>query len=245
MLTTLEAAETLQNLLVALATQSSTSSADYVLLRKQFMADPALNGLLPRWVRTCRDPAQFWEFIKHKFKTYRERREFIYQEFRPLLEHLERSPSPADAAVHDTLKAFDEANVHAAWAKALERRETDPEGAITAARTLLEAVCKHILDDALVAYDDNLELPPLYKLTAKQLKLAPDQHTEEIFKQILGGCATVVSGLGALRNKVSDAHGRGRRPVKPAVRHAELAVNLAGAIAMFLVSTCASQKRAS
>jgi hypothetical protein len=67
--------------------------------------------------------------------------------------------------------------------------------------------------------------------------LAPDQHTEEIFKTILGSCQQIVNGLGTLRNRLSDSHGRGRKPVRPQARHAELAVNLAGAVAAFLVST--------
>jgi hypothetical protein len=47
----------------------------------------------------------------------------------------------------------------------------------------------------------------------------------------------VVEGLGALRNRLSDAHGKGTAGVKPAPRHAELAVNLAGTMATFLVAT--------
>jgi hypothetical protein len=58
-----------------------------------------------------------------------------------------------------------------------------------------------------------------------------------VFKQILGGCTAVVEGLGSLRNRLSDSHGKGKAPVKPATRHAELAVNLAGATATFLVAT--------
>jgi Abortive infection C-terminus len=87
------------------------------------------------------------------------------------------------------------------------------------------------------------KLPKLYKLAAKTLRLAPDQYSEDVFKQILGGCATVIDGLGSLRNKFSDAHGRGRLPVRPAARHAELAVNLAGALALFLVSTAGARAK--
>lgn len=116
-----------------------------------------------------------------------------------------------------------------AWTRALERRETDPEGAITSARTLLESVCKFILDDCGVVYDE--------KGVQGVLKLAPDDHTEAIFKQILGGCASIVTGLGAVRNKLSDAHGRSQKTVKPLKRHAQLTVNLAGAMADFLFST--------
>jgi hypothetical protein len=74
-------------------------------------------------------------------------------------------------------------------------------------------------------------------MAAKTLNIAPSQHSESIFQQILGGCTAIVESLGAMRNRLSDAHGQGKKPVKPAPRHAELAVNLAGAMATFLVST--------
>lgn len=146
-------------------------------------------------------------------------------------------PHAADVAISEGLAAFDEESVHAEWQRALGRRASDPRGAITAARTLLETVCKHVLDDAGVAYREKDDLPQLYKATAKVLRLAPSQHTEEVFRQILGGCTAVVEGLGSLRNRLSDAHGQGRKPTRPSARHAQLAVNLAGAMAIYLVST--------
>jgi len=124
----------------------------------------------------------------------------------------------------------------------LERRNTDPEGAITTARTLVETTCKYILDVLEIEYEDNIELPKLYNLTAKQLNLAPQNHQEEIFKQILGGCQSVINGLGSLRNKVGDAHGKGLRYVKPHERHAKLAVNLAGTLSSFLIDTFNQKK---
>jgi hypothetical protein len=36
--------------------------------------------------------------------------------------------------------------------------------------------------------------------------------------------------------KVDDAHGQDNRPVKPLPRHAELAVNMAGSMAAFLLA---------
>lgn len=123
-----------------------------------------------------------------------------------------------------------------AWEKARSRRHDDPEGAITAARTLLESVCKHILDERAIEYGD-ADLPKLYGLTAKELNLAPSQHTEDAFKKILGGAHAIVDGLANLRNRLGDAHGQGKRPVKPLPRHAELAVNMAGSVASFLLTT--------
>jgi hypothetical protein len=129
-----------------------------------------------------------------------------------------------------------------AWDKARARRHEDPEGAITAARTLLESVCKHILDEGGVEYGDNADLPKLYGLTSKELNLAPSQHTEEAFKKILGGAHSIVDGLANLRNRTGDAHGQGKRPVKPLPRHAELAVNMAGSVASFLLATFEAKK---
>ena len=118
------------------------------------------------------------------------------------------------------------------------RRASDPEGAITAAKTLLETVCKHILDhEPGITYGENDDLPKLYNAAAEILNLAPSQHSEKPFKSILGNCQSVVGNLASLRNKLGDSHGQGKKHVRPAPRHAELAVNLAGSMAMFLVAT--------
>ena len=143
---------------------------------------------------------------------------------------------PADDMISETLSSFSEGGVHFAWQKALERRSDDPEGAITAAKTLLETVCKHIIDEAGGIYGQD-DLPKLYAMAAELLNLAPSQHSESVFKAILGNCQSVVGNLAGLRNKLGDSHGQGKRHIKPKPRHAELAVNLAGTMAMFLVST--------
>lgn len=201
--------------------------------------------MIPQFVRTCRNLAQFWQFIKYKHQTYAERRNYLWNEFRPILDALECSGrAPSDLSVTTALERFDASHVQAAWAKALDRRSSDPEGAITSARTLIESVCKHILDEANTSYDDAADLPKLYRQTAEVLKLAPSQHTEQIFKQILGGCTSVVEGLGSLRNRLSDAHGKGRIGIKPAPRHAELAVNLSGTLANYLLATWEARNEA-
>jgi len=234
-----ERVQALQNILVATSTGQQAKSTDYLALRNYLLEKAEYKTLLPSFVRTNRELGQFWPFIKNKFGTYAERRAYIWQEFTPLLDHLEgKTRAPLDQSTSTTLKAFNSEGVHGAWQRALERRATDPEGAITAARSLLETVCKHILDDKQIPYDSNkIELHELYKLTANELSLSPSQHTEDVFKQILGGCSAVVNGLGTLRNRLGDAHGKGKMPVRPVARHAELAVNLSGALSLFLVST--------
>jgi hypothetical protein len=233
-----ERIEILQNLLIAVATGGSGDANDYRTFREEVTEHPLLKDISPRFLRTCRTTGQFWQFIKYEYKSYAERRQFIWDSFRPIFERIEGTKAvPSDQSVAVAMEKFDAETIHRLWTKAMERRETDPEGAITLARTLLESVCKNILDERSVGYQNDSDLPALYKLVAKSLNLSPSQHSETIFKQILGGCTAVVEGLGALRNRLSDAHGQGKKPVKPAPRHAEFAVNLAGAVAMFLVTT--------
>jgi hypothetical protein len=136
-----------------------------------------------------------------------------------------------------TVSRLDAESVRDAWTRALERRDSHPEGAITMARTLLESTLKTILDDRAVVYDDAGDLPALYKAVSAKLGLAPGSYPEPSFKQILGGCHSVVVGLGSLLNKAGDAHGSGRQVYRPAPRHAALAVNLAGSMALFLIET--------
>ena len=233
----LENAVALQNLLVSHATGLSVENSEYSRLRKVFISDSILKPLLPDFVKKCRSLPQFWGFIKPKFETYQERRVYIWNEFESFLDQVEKGITPSDISIAGILDKFDTEHVHSAWSKALDRRETDPEGAITMARTLLESVCKHILDESGKTYKQDINLPKLYRKTAEVLNIAPSNHTEQVFKQILGGCTAIIEGLGALRNRISDAHGQGKLSVKPATRHAELAVNLSGTMASFLIAT--------
>lgn len=236
--TTIEEVESFQNLLVSIATGGNGGGYEYGELRRSLVSNPNISDRLPRFVKTNRDAGQFWNFIKQKFSTYKDRREFLWEEFRPLLEWLENLDNiPAHSGISETLEQFNAENVQRAWGKALERLDHDPEGAITSARTLLESVCKQILDETGTQYKNDSDLPALYRETSQQLNLAPEQHTEQIFRQILGGCASIANGLAGLRNRLGDAHGQGSNWVKPARRHAALAVNVAGAMAVFLVET--------
>jgi hypothetical protein len=230
----------MQDGLVSCATGGAFPGEDprYQELRAELLRIPQLSGKLPDFLRNNRNLSQFWEFIKHHLSSYAPRRQFLWNSFNPLIAALEADQlAPALPTIIGRLEALNADAVEAAWKKALDRRNDDPEGAITAARTLLESVCKHLLDDMGQTYEEKADLPKLYVQCASALNLAPDQHTEKSFKTILGNCQSVVNELGSLRNKISDAHGRGRRPVKPAPRHAELAVNLAGTVSAFLIAT--------
>ena len=225
--------EYFQDGVVSRATGGDFNSQSYTLARAKLLGNKTLENLLPSWIRGNRTIDQFWIFIKGRFATYQERREFLWNEFRPVLEYLENtSTSPLVESI-----AFNEVHIHTQWKKAIERIQLEPEGAITSARTLIESVLIYILDEQEISYNNTAELPELYREVAKSLNLAPELHQEQIFKQILGGASGIVSGLGALRNKLGDAHGKSKKSVRPSERHSELAVNLAGAMAIFLFKT--------
>lgn len=228
-----ELVQYIQNGLITRATGGIFDDNFYKLARSRLVGNKSIERFIPSFVKTSHDVQQFWSFIKTKYGTYAERREHIWSEFSPLLQHLEQS----NTTPIDTVIVFDEAHIHAQWQKAIDRKISDPEGAITMARTLLESILKHILNEQKIVYGDNLELSELYKEVAKSLNLAPEQHQEQIFKQILGGANGIVSGLGAMRNKLGDAHGTVKSAIKPKERHSELAVNLAGSMAIFLYKT--------
>lgn len=225
--------EYFQDGVIARATGSDFDNQLYIEVRKKLLENKNSDKLLPEWIKTKRTIDQFWTFIKGRYSTYQERRDFLWSEFSPLLNYLEKKTiSPLEESI-----VFDEAHIHNQWQKALDRKQTEPEGAITLARTLIESILKHILDEQNIEYNDAAELPELYKEVGKSLNLAPENHQEQIFKQILGGSSSIVSGLGALRNKLGDAHGKSKKSIKPSERHSELAVNLAGTMAIFLFKT--------
>lgn len=146
--------------------------------------------------------------------------------------------TPGAMAVSDRLEELgDWQSVSRSWEAALAKVVADPEGAITATRTTLESVCKHICDERSAPYEDGWDLSRLYRAACSVMEVAPDQHSEQIIKQILSGAVTVVSGLAGMRNALSDAHGKGKRSVRPAPRHAKLAVNAGFAVAGFLIDT--------
>jgi integrase len=140
------------------------------------------------------------------------------------------------AAVSEALDVFNSSYLQDVWNRALARRESDPPGAVTSARTLLETICKHILDSAHREFKEGIPLPQLYRLTAEELQIAPSENTAPIFKKLFESCAEVIESIGRLRNELSDSHGHGPFGQMPEWRHSELAVNLSAAMATYLAA---------
>lgn len=120
-------------------------------------------------------------------------------------------------------------------------KEGDYDGAITNARSLLEAVLTEleaILDENPPQYDG--DLPRLYKRVQNLLNLEPSRpDIEGPLKQVLSGLVSIVGGIAGLSNRMGDRH---VRSYKPAKHHAVLVVNTAKTMANFLFETHRYQK---
>ncbi|VVE89877.1 abortive infection family protein [Pandoraea bronchicola] len=118
----------------------------------------------------------------------------------------------------------------------------DYDGAITNARALLE----HLL--LAIEAELSIEPPPafdgdlgrLFNRVRSLLNLDPSRKDiSDALRQVISGLASIIHGLGTMRNKMSDSHGTN---YKPARHHAKLAVNCAMTLADFLFETKAYQQ---
>lgn len=124
----------------------------------------------------------------------------------------------------------------------------DFDGAITNARTLIEAVLQKIdkkssdspKESSDSPHSKNEKLPQLYKKVQGNLNLAPGNDSlNQDLKQILSGLTSIVSGVAAVRNTASDSH---KRRYNPKEHHAVLVVNTAMTFCRFLFDTYSYQK---
>lgn len=244
----LEVVEELKKLLFHHVQQGNGDEARYTVLRRQLLQERRLFSHIPAFIKsdtTLQEVRQRSQRLDgstgNQVTPYAVRRQWLVAEFQPLLDILQRPQlSSVEEVLAESLGTVDSAHVRNTWDKAIERRQVDPDGAITIARSLIEAVCKHVLGAG--NYDKAADLPVLYKQASKYLGLTDDGYADEALKQIMRGCVQIVHGVGEFRNKMGDAHGKG--PLDPAAEtlQAELAVSVAGAMATFLISTWDEQK---
>lgn len=113
----------------------------------------------------------------------------------------------------------------------------DYDGAITNARSLLEAVLIEIEEGITGSSSEDYKgnLKQLYQRVHKLLNLDPSrQDISDNLKPILTGIISIVNGIASIRNKFSDSHAR---RYQPAEHHAKLAINSVYTICMFFLDS--------
>lgn len=227
----------LESLLIEKATYNKDcSDEEYKELIKFFSLNENYKKLLPDIVKSSHTLDVF-RLRMQEYGGYAYRRKYIFQEMKALKEFISSGMSMCSDSINEVFEKLSCDYIRKKWSDALSSVTTEPDRTLTLARTILESTLKYILDDLDESYNEKDELPKLYKSVADKLNFFPNQHHEEIVKQILGGCHGVVTGLGILRNKLSESHGRGKTIYEVKPMHAELAINLAGSLAVFLFKT--------
>lgn len=131
-------------------------------------------------------------------------------------------------------------NRHAAlileWHKAQDRTLDDAGGAITSAKSLLEATCKQILDELAIKYSPSADLPKLYTLATQAIGIAPGTQTEPILRSMFSAAHQIMQSVAEMRNKFGDSHGKSMGTTKPSRAQGELAVNLSASLSCFLIT---------
>ncbi len=153
------------------------------------------------------------------------------------------STSPAMLkAVEEHATALDYDSVQRDAERAVEQATTDPEGAITAACSMVESVCRCILQDMKQPLPAKKDISHLVNEVQRHLDLSPARtDLAPDVKQILGGLANVASGIGALRTHAGDAHGRDKGAMPVDARLARLAIHAASTLSLFFIETWRQQ----
>ena len=76
----------------------------YKAMRAELLEDPRYGNLAPSWLRRNRDMTSLWSFAKSVDGSWEPRRQFVREQFEPLLDFLERgggTPSPRMPGSYD------------------------------------------------------------------------------------------------------------------------------------------------
>lgn len=111
----LELAEYIQNIIIGKATGGDFDNTNYKMIRSKFLSDIKLKYFIPDYIKKCRDVEQFWQFIKAKYNgdgCYTKRKNYIYETFQDLLDHLEAENIQGKKTTHlyykDEIKTIDD-----------------------------------------------------------------------------------------------------------------------------------------
>lgn len=235
----LEAARIVANCLVQSAENGMHDKDEYVNARGMLKSGLP-KSQLPTILRVCSSGELVDTYLRRIATgsgSWGERRNAANEEMQPLFEYLEFGGRALNVIASPS-DFVDKGSVHAAetWEKISVRVTDDPEGAVTLASKLLEDVCIAIIE-ASGAKPKAKSLKKLYDECSQLLGLKAKDYEDPNVQALIGSIAQVAIRIGSLRNTASDSHGTRLGSYRPASRHAKLAVNASGGLAVFLLET--------
>ena len=142
-----------------------------------------------------------------------------------------------DALIDSMLRGQPIDTVQREWERAKLSVVSDPADALTAASSMIEATYKFILHDMGHPFPSNQDMRGLSKTVHPLLHISPAEEADSDFRALFQGTISVAQSVSSLRTKIGDAHGASPTRGQPLARHARLAVNVAGAVCIFLLET--------
>ncbi len=231
----------LKNKLREHVTNGIWNEEEYQQIRQFLVHDPSLSKFIPTFIHSCKTLSECKQSIWDEFGKvegrYDLRRQYINDEFKRIEEYLTSQPiSPVDdGGLEEICGQLNFPKIIDIWERGRVRMSDDPGGALTMARTLLETVCKHILDELDEEYTNTDDLNDLYRKVISGLDLGPSKDLSREFEKLFGATQSIIISLGTIRNELGDAHGKGIDWEDPLTVHAELALNFSGSMSMFLM----------
>lgn len=143
--------------------------------------------------------------------------------------------NPTTKTLTDYLRSGDFASVEKEFERALIHINTDPHASITAACSIIEALCKTYIESFKLTMPSKQTVVPLWKVVKQNLELNQDSLLANDQNSIIKGLSSVVDGVGAFRTHIGSAHGRGKTPPKIKVSEARLAVNASHTLVTFIL----------
>jgi hypothetical protein len=229
----------------------SEAQFDYVFVDMAFRMDAEEEFMVYELI--IKVPPRIYRQLGSKYKDASDQIEAAYQEIQqharggfaksitwsaklPSIDEVEGTPDVGEIFADSSL-----ADVQRLWTKAKARLRDDPEGAVTAARTMIESACKVLIDEWGGSYTNNDDLPKLFKELSSNLGISAASQVVDEYRKLGGACSTIVNAISCIRNRTGDAHSSAEK-VDPT--HASLVVNLAGSLVSYLVATSSVKKGA-
>lgn len=78
--------------------------AEYSILRQELMTEPEIREELPEVVRNHRTLDEFWNFIKHRFAHWKERRDYLQGEFSDIFYFIESRIYSEESPVEESIQ---------------------------------------------------------------------------------------------------------------------------------------------
>lgn len=118
----------------------------------------------------------------------------------------------------------------------------DYDSALTKARTLLEEVFCHVIENRGEKPGRTGEIRNLYNQVKNLYNMHQDPETDRRINALLSGLEKILTAITEMRNGSSDAHGVGSRRINIKAHHARLFVNASQTMADFILAVSDASK---